>query len=473
MTRLPSPESIKYSSSRLSIAEEEGKIWRVGAEHDLKKENIILNFPAELAHFFPSTSPIILANDSAYRAEAHLGTRHPNPQILIQEWVRARQTYWVPLPIERKPLRNWLKQLQPPSALSTAPVQKYWREHRGQLPFKLKDCNLRKILDTPLEARLHLGYVHGALIPRRIRENGFICWRHASAKGFRGVDSAPYLSPKGQPLDIQLHMLKWAWKNDPIKLAHTLFEMGLVQTTSETSSVTLHSHHPAIPKSLILKILGIKEGRQSSTTIAKALYRAKKLDIGGVPIQLQTNPTITPAKDSVFFLPRKRQPQELFSRWNKGIQVDEQGRYSVTPERHALHIAKTVQADVVLDAFCGCGGNTIAFARQPHIHKVISFELDRRRYQQAKQNISIYGVESKILLRAGSVLEQPPLAPFVFVDPPWEWGLERLEKIRKQFQKQYPRGMMKLPITFPFPLDSQVTLYLTEENYPSFAVLHW
>lgn len=39
-----------------------------------------------------------------------------------------------------------------------------------------------------------------------------------------------------------------------------------------------------------------------------------------------------------------------------------EGWFSVTPERIARHIARRCQCDVIIDAFCGIGGNTIQFA---------------------------------------------------------------------------------------------------------------
>ena len=57
------------------------------------------------------------------------------------------------------------------------------------------------------------------------------------------------------------------------------------------------------------------------------------------------------------------QRTRYFSRYNEGCLLDEEGWYSVTPEAIANQIAERCRCDVVLDAFCGVGGNTIAFAR--------------------------------------------------------------------------------------------------------------
>lgn len=38
------------------------------------------------------------------------------------------------------------------------------------------------------------------------------------------------------------------------------------------------------------------------------------------------------------------------------------GWFSVTPEKIAEHIAERCRCDVIVDAFCGVGGNAIQFA---------------------------------------------------------------------------------------------------------------
>lgn len=46
-----------------------------------------------------------------------------------------------------------------------------------------------------------------------------------------------------------------------------------------------------------------------------------------------------------------------------GCLLDEEGWYSVTPELVAVQIAERCRCDTILDAFCGVGGNSIAFAK--------------------------------------------------------------------------------------------------------------
>ncbi|KAL9184346.1 hypothetical protein ACHAXT_002432 [Thalassiosira profunda] len=123
-----------------------------------------------------------------------------------------------------------------------------------------------------------------------------------------------------------------------------------------------------------------------------------------------------------FWAQRKR----LFSRYDEGIQIggkdDPEMWYSVTPEGIANHVAgRMVQmirksqltdgADkrpdiVILDPFCGCGGNSIAFARlnnttkedggeaSPRV-KVIAVDNSLSRLKMAAHNASIYGIDPK------------------------------------------------------------------------------
>lgn len=57
------------------------------------------------------------------------------------------------------------------------------------------------------------------------------------------------------------------------------------------------------------------------------------------------------------------QRYSLFSRYDEGIKMDEEGWYSVTPEEIAIrHAQRSVAAGVVVDCFAGMAGNSIQFA---------------------------------------------------------------------------------------------------------------
>ncbi|GJN40911.1 hypothetical protein PR202_gn00328 [Eleusine coracana subsp. coracana] len=56
------------------------------------------------------------------------------------------------------------------------------------------------------------------------------------------------------------------------------------------------------------------------------------------------------------------QRYSLFSLFDSGIKMDEEGWFSVTPEPIAKHHASRVDAGVMIDCFTGVGGNAIQFA---------------------------------------------------------------------------------------------------------------
>ncbi|CDJ27833.1 LOW QUALITY PROTEIN: uncharacterized protein EMH_0035260 [Eimeria mitis] len=86
---------------------------------------------------------------------------------------------------------------------------------------------------------------------------------------------------------------------------------------------------------------------------------------------------------------RESRRRELFSKFDEGIQLDEEMWWSVTPEQLAVHTAERCRCDLILDGFAGAGGNTIAFARSCGF--VISCEIDPVRIEIAKANAAVYG----------------------------------------------------------------------------------
>ncbi|KAF9038502.1 Tgs1 protein [Panaeolus papilionaceus] len=77
-----------------------------------------------------------------------------------------------------------------------------------------------------------------------------------------------------------------------------------------------------------------------------------------------------------------------------GCLLDEEGWYSVTPELIANQIAERCRCDTILDAFCGVGGNTIAFAKT--CQRVIALDTSITRLRLARHNAQIYGVADRI-----------------------------------------------------------------------------
>ncbi|XP_016376299.1 trimethylguanosine synthase-like isoform X4 [Sinocyclocheilus rhinocerous] len=117
------------------------------------------------------------------------------------------------------------------------------------------------------------------------------------------------------------------------------------------------------------------------------------------------------------------QRYRLFSRFDEGIRLDHEGWFSVTPERIAEHIALRVQdsfsTELIIDAFCGVGGNAIQFALTGK--RVIAIDIDPVRLALAQHNAEVYGVAHQIEFVQGDFLQLAPRlrGDMVFLSPPW------------------------------------------------------
>ncbi|KAL9982161.1 hypothetical protein ACROYT_G010971 [Oculina patagonica] len=113
------------------------------------------------------------------------------------------------------------------------------------------------------------------------------------------------------------------------------------------------------------------------------------------------------------------QRYRLFSRFDDGIKMDKEGWFSVTPERIAKHIAERCRCDLIVDAFCGVGGNAIQFAFT--CERVIAIDIDPMKVTLAHHNATVYGVEDRIEFIVGDYMKLIPnlKADVVFLSPPW------------------------------------------------------
>ncbi|XP_062019683.1 uncharacterized protein LOC133736263 isoform X2 [Rosa rugosa] len=109
----------------------------------------------------------------------------------------------------------------------------------------------------------------------------------------------------------------------------------------------------------------------------------------------------------------------LFSRYDDGIKMDEEGWFSVTPEALAMHHAQRCGSGIIIDCFTGVGGNAIQFAQ---ISKhVTAIDIDPTKIDYAQHNAAIYGVDERIDFIKGDFfhLASRLKADTVFLSPPW------------------------------------------------------
>ncbi|KAM9303137.1 trimethylguanosine synthase isoform 2-T2 [Morus bassanus] len=146
----------------------------------------------------------------------------------------------------------------------------------------------------------------------------------------------------------------------------------------------------------------------------KKRRRRNKIALGAIPAEIAADPEL-----AKYWAQRYR----LFSRFDEGIKLDREGWFSVTPEKIAEHIAirvsQSFSCDIIVDAFCGVGGNAIQFALTSK--RVIAIDIDPEKLSLARNNAEVYGVADQIEFVCGDfmVLAADLQADVVFLSPPW------------------------------------------------------
>ena len=100
------------------------------------------------------------------------------------------------------------------------------------------------------------------------------------------------------------------------------------------------------------------------------------------------------------------QRYRLFSKYDEGVKLDPEAWYSITPEKIAEHIAERCRCDVIVDGFCGVGGNAIQFAFT--CERVIAIDIDPQKISLARHNAAVYGVEDRIEFIVGDFFKVVP-----------------------------------------------------------------
>ncbi|KAG6844818.1 hypothetical protein H0H87_003385 [Tephrocybe sp. NHM501043] len=169
----------------------------------------------------------------------------------------------------------------------------------------------------------------------------------------------------------------------------------------------------------------VNEGHRAEG-LGQSAHWVEKYDVSGL-VKHYTHASEVPKDLQKYFAQRER----YFSRYSvpPGCLLDEEGWYSVTPELVADQIAERCRCDTILDAFCGVGGNAIAFAKT--CQRVIALDTSSTRLALARHNAQIYGVADRIefilsdyidFAKSQTVLSHTRRArniDVVFLSPPW------------------------------------------------------
>jgi trimethylguanosine synthase len=177
----------------------------------------------------------------------------------------------------------------------------------------------------------------------------------------------------------------------------------------ETYTAPSH-HHQSLPVITPYRYVGASSFvNLNSTAVVRVPFSTKVSSSQQQQQQQCVIDTVTPNPHDPSVVHDKYwcQRRRLFSRFDRGIQLDGEGWFSVTPEIIADHVASRI-ADLsqkqygitILDAFCGCGGNSIAFGKIPshRINKVVCVDTDRSKLLKAANNASLYGIPKEKLV---------------------------------------------------------------------------
>lgn len=144
------------------------------------------------------------------------------------------------------------------------------------------------------------------------------------------------------------------------------------------------------------------------------------------------------------------QRHRIFSKYDDGVWLTDDAWFGVTAEpiakyapfffpprgypvnildsKIAAHMGEAAPdgRSILIDAFAGAGGNSIAFALTGKWKRVYAIEKNPAVLQCAKHNAKIYGVDKKITWFEGDCFEilknqLKDLAPYsvIFASPPW------------------------------------------------------
>ncbi|KAJ5216220.1 uncharacterized protein N7498_002627 [Penicillium cinerascens] len=136
------------------------------------------------------------------------------------------------------------------------------------------------------------------------------------------------------------------------------------------------------------------------------------------------------------------QRHRIFSKYDDGVWLTDDAWFGVTAEpvanKIAAHMAEAAPdgRSILIDAFAGAGGNSIAFALTGKWKRVYAIEKNPAVLQCAKHNAKIYGVDKKITWFEGDCFEilknqLKDLAPYsvIFASPPWGGPGYRSDKV--------------------------------------------
>ncbi|WWC73757.1 uncharacterized protein I206_107729 [Kwoniella pini CBS 10737] len=213
--------------------------------------------------------------------------------------------------------------------------------------------------------------------------------------------------------------------------SHTNLVVSNNQSASSSSIVKSRKIEPLLPKYDLDQIANIgqnthKKRKKGKQPLKNPLnpYLGHAWDCTGL-VKRYTDYTDVP-KDLIKYYAQRRLYFPLYDQLP--LLLDHTGWFSITPQPIAKHIAQRCKCDLIIDAFCGVGGNTIEFAKT--CERVIAIDNDLIRLKIARHNALHHGVADRIEFIHGDFINfvkalsktnkvKQEIVDVVFLSPPW------------------------------------------------------
>lgn len=193
-----------------------------------------------------------------------------------------------------------------------------------------------------------------------------------------------------------------------IETRQTVDESSMLAESSAAESQTTESdesNEQALTSEMLaefeaMKSMGLPTVFGSQVKPKSKSKRKKSVTAGEVVKKSSKKQKVTKSDDTVKSFKARR--RLLFSKWpqfTSDIVIDDHMYYSITPEEIAttvaIHCREKTSYTLLLDGFCGVGGNLIQFAVQNPNAFIVGIDNTFERIQSAKKIAKLYGVEHR------------------------------------------------------------------------------
>ena len=294
----------------------------------------------------------------------------------------------------------------------------------------LKKLGLKRVdrfLDRPLKVAIRRGPSFGGLRAAWLKQQGsaLVSLAPYSANGWQALDLAAV--SQDEAIGLQDLHGEGPAEARALELAHLAvalrrWALERDEVAGVLAAESFRALHETPPEQVQVQVQGPDwldtspwRGLRAADNARRTLHQLDGTWVGGVQCAVQCEPALRKGQRPVDREPQILRRRRLFSRWEQGIQVDDEGLLSATPEALALELVQGLSGRV-LDGSCGAGAMAIAAARVGC--QVVACDLNQERLEMARHNAALYGVQLELLRQDVRVALQDKFDALI-LDPPW------------------------------------------------------